>query len=159
MQGMVLNALGDLFTRMGQPAKAKDWYEMAVVPAAECSNPILLSTLVRNLGDTQYALGNYTEARGYFVELDRVSTHLCDAETKSTALLSQGRCERALGKRADAIRSFETGATLCRGTGQPQGLRQHLEQLHDIYSSEGMSGKAQLVAEEINRADADSGAS
>ena len=151
MQGMVLNAMGDMFTRLDDPGRANGWYEAAVVPAAECNNPILLSTLTRNLGNTQFALGKFTEARSYFMELDRVSTHLLDAETKSAALYSQGQCNRRLGKPAEAIQSFEAGAKLCRGTDQDQELRRHLEQLREIYEEQGMSGKALVIEEELRR--------
>jgi tetratricopeptide (TPR) repeat protein len=151
MQGIVLNAMGDMFTRLGEAARAKDWYEAALVPAAECKNPILLSTLARNLGSTQFALGNYGEARSYYAELDRISTHLVDAESKSAALYSQGLCDRRLGKTSQAVQSFEAGATLCRGTDQDQELCRHLEQLRDIYSEQGMTGKALLVDEEHRR--------
>ncbi len=154
MQGMVLNGMGDLFTRLNEPARAKGWYESALLPASESKNPILLSTLARNLGTTQFALGDYGEARAYFVQLDRISTHLLDAETKSAALYSRGLCDRQMGKPGEAIESFEAGAKLCRGTDQDKDLRRHLEQLHDLYSKQGMQGKALQIEEELKRADA-----
>ncbi|HET9954424.1 MAG TPA: hypothetical protein VFQ61_07965 [Polyangiaceae bacterium] len=151
MQGMVLNALGDTFTRISEPQRAKDWYEAALLPAAECKNPILLSTLARNLGNTEFALGNYSGARAYFTELDRVSTHLVDAESKSAALYWRGMSERRLGQTSQAIQSFELGAKLCRGTDQNKELGLHLDQLREIYAEQGMSGKALVVEEELNR--------
>ncbi|MFC1642403.1 hypothetical protein ACFL5O_06915 [Myxococcota bacterium] len=148
MQGMVLNAMGDVFSRVGDPVRAQEWYESAVPPASESQNPVLLSILARNLGNAQLALGNLAEARAYFVELDRVATHMVDAETKSAALYARGLCDRRQGNALLAIQSFEAGATLCRGTDQPKELCGHLEQLRDVYSEQGLSGKAGLAEEE-----------
>lgn len=151
MQGMVLNALGDTFTRIGDPRRALEWYEMALVPAAESKNPILLSTLARNVGNTEFALERFNEAHAYYAQLDRVATHLLDAETKSAALYAQGLCSSRLRDVQAAIERFEAGATLCRGTDQHRELDRHLEQLRALYAELGWTGKALLIDEERAR--------
>jgi tetratricopeptide (TPR) repeat protein len=129
MEAFVLNAVGDIHRRTGDLASALEWYERATVPAAEAKQPIILATIVKNLGDLAFEQRQYGQAEQYYDNLDKLSAHLLDPEGKVRALERRGLCQEKLGSIGRAVESWEGAATLCRSIGLPPFLKSILEHL------------------------------
>ena len=129
MQAFVLNGLGDVAQhRQNDVEQALHWYECAVPPAAEAQDPVILSSVVRNLGDVSFQRGRYAEAEQYFTHLDRLTAVTFDADAKARALEYRGLSQEKQGAADPAVESWETAAAFCRETWRPR-LRSNLEHL------------------------------
>lgn len=150
MQAMVMNGIGDThFHRTNNLERAQYWYECAVPPANAAAVPVVMASVVKNLGDVSFEMGNYAEAEQFYEQLDRLVTHMRDPEAKSQALEKQGvsqEKQKAFGK---AVKSWEAGATLCRNIGLPKLLKPHLEHLARVYGRFEIKKKHAAVLREL----------
>jgi tetratricopeptide (TPR) repeat protein len=151
MQALVMNAIGDAYVRTAMIDQGQDWYERALVPASEANHPILLATVIKNLGTVAYTKGRYGDAEQLFDALDKVSGKLLDAETKSWALEWRGLSLEKAGRGDAAVHCWNDGAKLARSTDQPHALRAHLEHLRAFYAQQGLQDRAHVIAEELRR--------
>jgi tetratricopeptide (TPR) repeat protein len=114
MQAFVMNAFGDLYQRLSDLPLAQRWYECAVEPASKAKDPLMLSTISKNLGDVSYKMGAYGAAEEYFDGVDQVSKVTLDAGSKVRALEWRGLSQEKQGKYESAIASWESAALLSR---------------------------------------------
>ncbi len=157
MQAFVLNGLGDVARRQGDRERALHWYECAVPPAAEAQNPVVLSSIVRNLGEVAYERGQYAEAEGYFEQLDRLTAVTLDADAKARALEWRGLSQEKRGALGPATQTWETAAAFCRSTWRP-GLRANLEHLARAYEGQRRDDKLAATRAELRALAAEGGA-
>lgn len=148
MQAFVMNTMGDVFGRAGSTEEAEKWYECALGAAAEGNNVVVLAMVSKNLGSLCYAKGNYVEAEQYFDGLDRIATHMLDADTRAWALEWRGMTQEKMGRIDDAIASWEAAVTLSRNTDQPDALRANLEHLRKAYPQATAHRRARAAAPE-----------
>jgi tetratricopeptide (TPR) repeat protein len=132
MQAFVINGLGDVARRQGDVDGARHWYECAVTPAAEGGDPVVLSSVVRNLGEVAYQRRQYAEAEQYFDHLHQLTAVTLDADGKARALEWRGLSQEKQGALDRAAESWETAAEFCRKNWAP-GLRPNLEHLARAY--------------------------
>jgi tetratricopeptide (TPR) repeat protein len=149
MQAFVVNAVGDIHHRTGDLPRAQEWYERAAVPAAEAGQPIILATVVKNLGDVAFEQRLYGDAEQYYDNLDKLSAHLLDPEGKVRALERRGLCQENLGSIGRAVESWEGAATLCRNVGLPPFLKSVLEHLERGYRQLRADAKLRAVQTEL----------
>jgi hypothetical protein len=158
MQAFVINAFGDVHRKAEDPATAQHWYECASVPAAQSKDPVILATVVKNLGDVAYERGNFVDAESYYVELDRLAAHLLQPDMKATALEWQGLSQEQQGAVDEAMVSWRAAATVCRATDLTEALRSNLTHLQRAYRQAGMGGPLAEVNAELRALDSEEGA-
>jgi tetratricopeptide (TPR) repeat protein len=148
MQAFVINAFGDIYHRNGDLEQARHWYECAVPPAATAKDPLILSTIARNLGDVSYKSGLYSEAEQYFDGVDKLSTVTLDVPTKVRALEWRGLSQEQQGKCESAIASWEAAALLSRNMNLPVLLAENLEHLKRLNNKLDSNDKTVSVESE-----------
>jgi len=148
MQAFVLNGLGDVARRQGDADGARHWYECAVPPAIEGGDPIVLSGVVRNLGEAAYQRRQYAEAEQYFDHLHRLTAVTLDADGKARALEWRGLSQEKQGDPTRAAESWETAAEFCRKSWAP-GLRPNLEHLARVYQQQRRGDRLAAVQAEL----------
>jgi tetratricopeptide (TPR) repeat protein len=149
MQGFVLNGLGDVAKRRGDRDKAQEYYECAVVPTVEAKDAIVLSTVVRNLGDLAYERQRFAEAEAHYTQLDRLTSASLDAETKARALEWRGLSQEQQQALDRAEESWRLAAAFCREVGLRAPLRVNLEHLARVSKQQGKKDKLAEVQAEL----------
>lgn len=150
MQALVMSGLGDLNHRSELLVHAKYWYECALVPLAEAPTPVLLFSVLKNLGQVSYKLGDYPTAGQYFEMVDQVATQMRDAEGKAWALEWRGLSQERQGQYGEAVESWKTAAELSRSVGMDANLRANLEHLERTYTRGRMLRERAEVAAELS---------
>lgn len=112
MLTFVLIGVGDVHSRMQKPALAKEWFERALVPAAECGSPILLFTLGRNLGHIYYEQKQFAQAETFFDGAQQLGLLTRDPDCKILALEWRGLSQEQQLSWDRAADSFEEAARL-----------------------------------------------
>jgi hypothetical protein len=148
MQAFVMNGLGDVARRRGDRDKALECYECAVPPAAAAKDPIVLSSIVRNLGELAYEREQYADAEQYFDQLDKLTAVTLDADCKARALEWRGLSQEKQNALDRAAVSWETAAAFCRTTWLPK-LRPNLEHLARAYKQQRLREKLAAVQAEL----------
>lgn len=151
MQAFVINAFGDVYRKAGDLEGARDWYECAAVPAADAHDTLILSMVVRNLGDVAYERGKFEEAESYFDGLDQLAAHLLQPEAKVSALEWRGLSQEQQGAYDAAIESWEGAATLSRNIGLPALLRANLQHLQRAFQATSSGGRLAEVNAELRK--------
>lgn len=152
MQAMVMNGLGDVFYhRVDDINKAQYWYECAVPPAIESKTPIVMATIVKNLGDLSYKSKKYGDAEQYFDNLDKLKAQILDPEGKAQALEWRGLSQEKQGAYDRAIESWEAAALLCRNIGMPYFLQANLKHLQRVYKRFHIKNKLAAVEDELKK--------
>jgi tetratricopeptide (TPR) repeat protein len=149
MQAFVINAIGAIYHRTGDLPKAEEWFERAVPPAAEAKQPVILASIVRNLGDVAFERRNYAVAEQYYGQLDALSAHLLDPEGKIRALENRGLALEKLGSMGKAVESWEGAAQLSRSIGLPSFLKTNLHHLERGYRNVRADTKLRAVQNEL----------
>jgi tetratricopeptide (TPR) repeat protein len=148
MQAFVLNAFGEMAHRADDLEKAQIWFECALVPAEKAKEPVLLTTLGRNLADIAFQQARYADAEQYYDNVDKLASQMLDPETKIRALESRGLCQEKQGAFDRAVGSWEAAAHLSRKIELPEFLRKNLEHLARVYRRFGRNDRLpQLEAE------------
>lgn len=158
MQAFVLNALGEMAHRADDLEKAQRWFECALVPAEKAKEPVLLTTLGRNLGDIAFKQARYSEAEQYYDNVDKLASHMLDPETKIRALESRGLCQERQGAFDRAVGSWEAAAHLSRKIELTEFLRRNLEHLARVYRRFGMTDRLPQLEAELAAAEVSGGA-
>lgn len=153
MQAFVLSGLGDLNHRNDLLEEAKHWYECALVPLTETPSPVVLFSVLKNLGLVAYKQGDFATAERYFEMVDEVATQMRDAEGKAWALEWRGRSQEQQGAFGEAVESWNTAATLSRNVGMDPNLKANLEHLERTYAKARMSRERAEVAAELSTLD------
>ena len=133
MQALVMNTFGDVYHRNDQLGDARHWYECALVPLAEAPAPVVLFTVLKNLGRVCFAQGDAAVAEQYFAMMEEVATQRNDAEGKAEALEWQGLSREKRGAYAEAVDSWKAGAELSRGVEMDAPLAAALGHLARLY--------------------------
>ena len=133
MQAFVMSGMGDLNRRNGRLPEARHWYECALAPLAEAPAPVILFSVLKNLGQLTYEQREWATAEQYFGMAEEVATHARDAEGKAWALEWRGRAQEQQANYGGAVESWKAAATLSRGVGMDEPLRTNLELLAGVY--------------------------
>jgi tetratricopeptide (TPR) repeat protein len=149
MKALVMNAIGDVFRRLGKTEQALNWYECAVEAVAEARAPVVLATIVNNLGGVSFELRRFDQAEQYFDQLDKLASAMLDAQTKALALEWRGLSQRKLDRNVDAIKSWEAAATVSRSLGLDLSLKRNLQLLETAYARLGLPDRAQRTRQEL----------
>jgi hypothetical protein len=142
MQAFVLNAFGDMYLRTGALDSAQHWYECAVPPAMSSKQPVIMATVVRNLGDVAFQKGQFADAEKFYEGVDQLATHSLDFETAVKALEWKGLSQERQGRYADAVVAWEAAAEVSRTVWLPGLLKQVLAHLERGYTALGDRDKA-----------------
>ncbi len=150
MQAFIINAIGDVFHRMDDLEKAQEWYECAIVPSTEAKSPVLLLTVVRNLGHVAYKLKQFPESEEYFVGADKLSGELRDAEAKVDSLEWLGLSQERQKKYDSAVESWESAVQLSRNLEMQEPLKRNLENLKEAYKKQHRKDERRIVEAELD---------
>jgi tetratricopeptide (TPR) repeat protein len=149
MQAYVINGIGDIFQRGGDFERAQHWYECAIDPATRSEQPVVLATVVRNLGEVAYARRLYPEAEQYFDGWDKLAGEMLDPDSKAQALEKRGLSQQQQGALDKAVDSWQAAATLSRNVGMSSRLRANLTHLERGYQYLGMADSIEAVRTEL----------
>jgi hypothetical protein len=150
LEAFVMNAIGDVFRRLERTDQALRWYECALEAVADAQAPVVLATVVNNLGGVSFERRDYPDAEEYFIQLDRLASAMLDPQTKALALEWRGLCQDRRDLPLEAIKSWEAAATLCRSVGLEDTLRRVLARLQDAYGKLGLRDRARNLAQELD---------
>lgn len=151
MQAFVINAMGDIFHREGDLGKALWWYECAVPPAAAAKEPLILSTITRNLADVSFKLGRHEEAEQYYDGIVQLSAVTLDPGTKINALEWRGLSQERQGNYQAAIESLEAASLLSRNMDLTSFESENVKHLARVYRVAGRPDLAEAAEAECKR--------
>ncbi|MCY1002894.1 tetratricopeptide repeat protein [Myxococcus sp. MISCRS1] len=149
MQAMVMHGIGDVFRRTQTHDQAQHWYECALVPAIASKAPVILSVVVKSLGEFAFERKRYSEAERYFEGLEQVSARMLDPEGKARALEWLGLCREKQGDAKQAVLRWEAAAHLSRKVGLHFNLCANLEHLSRTYRHLRMKERLSGVETEL----------
>jgi len=150
MQAMVLNGIGDACRHCYKDLdQARHWYECAVIPANDSEIPVVMATVIKNLGDVAYEQKRYAEAEQFFDNLDKLASHMADPDCKAGALEWRGLSQEKQKLDDSAIESWEAAAKLSRSVDMPYFLKPNLEHLLRIYKKIGIKEKTAYIKNEL----------
>ncbi|RKI06839.1 tetratricopeptide repeat protein [Corallococcus sp. AB030] len=149
MQAMVMHGIGDVFRRTGANDQALHWYECALVPAIASKAPVILSVVVKSLGEFAFERKRYSEAELYFEGLEQIAARMLDPEGKARALEWLGLCHEKQGDAKQAVVRWETAAHLSRKVGLHVNLCSNLDHLSRTYRHLRMKERLSGVETEL----------
>jgi tetratricopeptide (TPR) repeat protein len=140
MQALVMNGIGDVYSRMKNRDDARAWYERALVPACDSKSPVLMFTVSRNLAHTYYDLGEFTQAEVFFDGAQELGMQTGDPEAKILALEWRGLSQEEQKKYKEASHSFKDAAKLAREFKREEHFNRNLGNLDRAVSRTGQAG-------------------
>ncbi len=150
MEAMVMNAFGDLyFHRIMDIETARHWYECAAVSAVKSKSHVLLTIVVKNLGDLFFAWEKYDKAWEFYDNLDKLATKTADPETKARALELKGLCLEKRKLFEPAAKTLEDAASFCKKAEIDSYLEENLRHLERIYKKLGFNQRLKHIKNEL----------
>jgi tetratricopeptide (TPR) repeat protein len=113
-QALAMIGLADCSRRGGDVAKAKYWYECAIIQAGEENQLMLLSLIAQHLGAIAFDAKQYDDAVSYYDELVTLKRAITDEEGLIDALLWRGRAQEKAAQRDAALVSWEEAMLICK---------------------------------------------
>lgn len=114
MEGLIICGFGDIARRQGNLKEAQHWYSCAVVPAAQASNPILMSNIVQNLAAVAFEEKRFGDAEERYSELVTLKRAMIDEVGLAEALEWLGLSQEKLKGYDRAVVSWEEAALICK---------------------------------------------
>jgi Tfp pilus assembly protein PilF len=149
LQSLILTGLGDVYNRAGHSDLAQDWYERALVPAAETGAPVMLFTIGRNLGHLHYARGDFQEAEIYFDGAQKLALETKDPECKILSLEWRGLSQQGRGALDQAADSYEEAARLAGEFRRMEHRDRNINHLHEVALLLGQGQRLASVKREL----------
>jgi len=149
MLALVLNGMGEVHQRAGDPRKAKAHFECALTPAILAESPPVLLNVTLNLGNLALATKAWRESETYYDGAEKLATAQRNAPTKIQCLENRGVCQERLERPKEAAESWDAGAKLAKATEEVELQRRILERLRALYDRYGQRQKKAEVEREI----------
>jgi tetratricopeptide (TPR) repeat protein len=149
MVALVLNGMGEVHQRSGNPRKAKVHYESALSPAIQSSSQPVLLNVTLNLANLALSEKNWKDGESYYDSAEKLATAQLNAPTKIHCLENRGICLEKLEKPKEATESWEAGATLAKATEEKDFQKRILERLKVVYDRFGQRQKLAEVDREL----------
>jgi len=146
---LVLNGIGEVHEKLGDPETARMNYEAAVTPATEGKAYPVLQNVTLNLANLAFGEERWAEAEGYYASSALLATAFLDPQTKLRCMENIGCCRYALGEREGAVTVWEEGVVLARGGEATDARRNLLTRLEEHYARVGDREQRQRVREEL----------
>lgn len=137
MSALVLNAIGETHTRLGDEEHAGECFEHAFFAASQASSPPVpvLLVIVLNLANLCMAHGRWDAAEAYYDAGQQLATAQRDAATKLRAIENLGQCQYMQGKVPEALASWHAGAAVAGELQLPEYRQRLLERLAAHYAN------------------------
>lgn len=146
---LVLNGMGEVHEKLGDPETARMNYEAAVTPATEGKAYPVLQNITLNLANLALGEERWAEAEGYYDSAALLATAFLDPGTKLRCMENIGCCRYALGERERAVAVWEEGVVLARGVEATDARRNLLVRLDEHYARVGDREARRRVREEL----------
>lgn len=114
MEGLVICGLGAIARRQENVKEAQHWYECAIVPAAKDGNPVLMSTIVENLGAIAFQEKRFADAEERYGELVTLKRAMIDEDGVAEALEWQGLSQERQWAYDRAVECWYESALICK---------------------------------------------
>jgi len=126
MQAVVYNNIGDIYHHRQEDklVEAQQWYECAVPLASEAQDPVLLYTIVSNLGDVAYKRQIFPMAEELYTSADELAAKLGNPEARVLSLERLGLSQEQQQKFPAAMTSWEAAVKLCKLVGEMDPYQQ-----------------------------------
>jgi tetratricopeptide (TPR) repeat protein len=135
MQAMMLQGVGDVLRRMGDPTAARVKYHQGLTLAMETQAlPVLLS-LTYSIGEVSLEIEDYPDAEGFFALAEQLAGKLMNPFVKAEAMEKQGIARYRRGDEAGAVVVWRGVDELCKTFGYHERRRAVLERLIAAYKS------------------------
>ena len=135
MQALVHNNIGDVYHHRQEDKldEAQRWYECAVPLASEAKDPVLLLTVISNLGDVVYKKQMFPMAEELYRSADELAAKLGNPEARVLSLERLGLSQEHQQKFPEAMISWEAAVKLCKIVGEMDPYQQtnqaHIERV------------------------------
>jgi tetratricopeptide (TPR) repeat protein len=135
MSALVLNAVGETHSRLGNAEQAGTCFELAFGAATQSAAPPVpvMLNVVLNLANLRLAQERWEAAEACYDSAQWLATAQRDAATKLGALENLGHCQYMQGKTADALTTWHAGAAVARELEMADVRRRLLERLASHY--------------------------
>ena len=126
MQAVVYNNIGDIYHHRQENKldEAQKWYECAVPLASEVKDPVLLFTVVSNLGDVVYKQQMFPMAEELYRSADELAAKLGNPEARVLSLERLGLSQEQQQKFPEAMQSWAAAVKLCKLVGEMDPYQQ-----------------------------------
>jgi len=147
MGAVVLNNMGTVYERMGDPANAEKAYETAMRLSASGehqSHQVMLNNVLSQ-AEMREDQQRWEEAEGYWDSAQQLAIVTRNGPLRIKALRHRGICERQQEKLQAAETSLLGSTTLAAKLEDSDQCKQGLEHLRDLYVYTGDSGKERAI--------------
>lgn len=147
LAAVALQGMGQVYERMGDPAKASEAYQAALVPAGHGNFPSVqvLLNVVLSLANLRVEEQRWAEGEGYWDAVQQLTTLSRDGPLKARALLQRGLCQERQAKLADAEHSWYAGTVIAAQLQEAALCGELLDHLRGVYVARGEDGRAQAL--------------
>jgi tetratricopeptide (TPR) repeat protein len=128
-QSLVMNGLGDVYRRANKPRLAIEWYERALVPAADSKSPVILFSIARNLAHTHFEQGEFDRAEIYFDGAQQLGPVTNDPEARMLSLEWRGLCQQEQAILEKAFESFKLATLEAREFKRDEHFQRNLSHM------------------------------
>ncbi len=114
LQALSMIGLGDTSYKEKDFAKAKYWYECAIIPAGDGKQIMCLAMIAEKLGAIAFHEARFADAEFYYDQLCILKRSIPDENGLVDALLWRGRSQMLLVQPDQAVASFQEAILLCK---------------------------------------------
>jgi tetratricopeptide (TPR) repeat protein len=151
MGAMALHGMGLVYERTGDPFKANEAYQAALVPASQGEHPPIpvFLNVVLSLANLRMTEQRWDEAEDYWDAAQQLATVARDGPLKVRALDHRGVCQERQGKTEEAEQSWRAGSIIAAQLQDADLCGALLERLRGLYAMQGNSAKASELREQL----------
>ncbi|PZO36770.1 MAG: hypothetical protein DCF19_20550 [Pseudanabaena frigida] len=134
--------VGSIIADIGQPAKAIDYYQQALILANQIGDRTVEKDVFTSLGNASYYLGKYEEAIKYYQQTLEIAKQIGDRKAEASSLGNLGNVYNALGKYQKATDFLQQALSIIKQIDNRNGEAAVLNNLGLTYNYLGQYPKA-----------------
>jgi tetratricopeptide (TPR) repeat protein len=150
LTAVALNALGEVYKRMGDLEKAGQFFDQALEPASAsmAPSPIFLNVLL-NLGALRAEQKRWEESESFYDSADQMAMLTRNPAGKFLALEERGVAQYQQRKVKEAVQTWTEGADLAEKLGERDRCRSILKRLEKHYQDARHGGELEKVRKQM----------
>ena len=141
-QGTLLNNIGGVYHRLGQPEEALGYYNRALLITREAGDRAGLARTLNNIGGVYDGLGQREKALGYYNRALPIREEVGDRAGLARTLNNIGRVYDRLEQREEALSYYNRALPIREEVDDRAGLATTLNNIGSVYNSLGQREEA-----------------
>jgi len=146
---LALNGMGEAHLRAGRTREAIGHFERALTPSVKAKDLPSLIPVTYNLARVYQDSGELQRAYDYYGALSTLARAALSAVLQLICHTQRGKCLTGLGRRELALREWEAGAELAKGSEMPEQELELLTLTHDLLGELGRRAEQRPIRQRM----------